>query len=320
MLSNNPVIVVYHHLSAERDPLVSQLGVATDPDIFLQHMRYFAKNFDLVSADELIEGRLPRRPLLITFDDCYRSVLDVGAPVLRMLNAPGILFLNPGVVKQDTLPIDNLLSLAAEQIGLPALLAHFGIDSSRSVVTSDLIWRYITRLVPSQIDDIKTGLLHSLGTTLAEIRKGSNLFLNTADIGFLAQYRIDIGNHSRSHTFFRSLSVDELIREIGDARADLQSLSGQPVKCLSVPYGSEADLTDTALKIARESGHRAIFLVQGRSNRFRRSPDIYFRLSLQNARKEYLAMGVNVIPTLRNVGHWLHNIAWRQPRSTRHHV
>ena len=296
-----PTVVVYHHLSANRDPLTSQLEVATDPDVFVQHMRYFAKNFDLISPADLIAGRTPRRALLVTFDDCYRSVLDVGGPVLRMLNAPGIVFLNPGTALPDTLPLDNLLSLAVEQLGLAGLLSHLGLSGSAIGSMGDLIWNYVSRLSQAQIMALQAGVLHVLGTTLADIRRGSRLFLAETDISSLADYRIDVGNHSMSHCFFRSLSPDELVTEIEGARVALQRLSGQPVTCLSIPYGSEIDATASALDIARAGGHRAIFLVHGRSNRFRQVPDVFFRTSLRDTRREYLPVSVHVLPTLRTI-------------------
>ena len=300
-LSNDPMVVVYHHLSTERDPLTSQLEVTTDPDIFVEHMRYFAKNFDLVGPADVVEGRAPRRALLITFDDCYRSVLDVGGPILRALNAPSVLFLNPGTVLSDTLPLDNLLSLAIERFGLDALLSHLGLGNSAIASLSDLIWRHVSRLGQTQIEDMKASILRMLGTTLADIRRGSQLFLAESDIRSLADYRIDVGNHSMSHSFFRSLSPTELVGEIEGARAALQRLSGHPVTCLSIPYGSEIDATARVLKIARASGHRAIFLVHGRSNRFRKIPDVFFRTSLQNTRREWLPVSMRVLPVLRTV-------------------
>jgi peptidoglycan/xylan/chitin deacetylase (PgdA/CDA1 family) len=303
--SSGPTVVVYHHLSVDRNPLTSQLDVATDPDIFVRHMRYFAKNFDLISPTDLIEGRTPRRALLVTFDDYYRSVLDVGAPILRTLCAPAVLFLNPGTVLSDTLPLDNLLSFAIEQLGLPRLLSHLGLGAAAIASLSDLIWRHVSCLGQTQVEDMKASILRVLGTTMSDIRRSSQLFLAAPDVRSLADYRIDVGNHSMNHSFFRSLSPDELVREINGARTALQRLSDQLVTCLSIPYGSETDATASVLNIARASGHRAVFLVHGRSNRFRRIPDVFFRTSLQNTRPEWLPVRVHVLPALRTARDWL---------------
>jgi peptidoglycan/xylan/chitin deacetylase (PgdA/CDA1 family) len=41
---------------------------------------------------------LPERSVLVTFDDAYRSVLDLGLPVLGQLGAPGVVFVPAGLV------------------------------------------------------------------------------------------------------------------------------------------------------------------------------------------------------------------------------
>ena len=71
-------VVLYHHIAKEEVGLTRQLSIAIAPDAFEKHIKYFSKNFDFVSGTDLIDGNLPRKPILITFDDAYRSVLDVG--------------------------------------------------------------------------------------------------------------------------------------------------------------------------------------------------------------------------------------------------
>jgi peptidoglycan/xylan/chitin deacetylase (PgdA/CDA1 family) len=156
-----------------------------------------------------------------------------------------------------------------------------------------------------RIEDLKADLLRALGTTLADIRRGSCLFLAEPDIRSLIDYRIDVGNHSMSHGFLRSSSPAELIGEIDGARVILERLSGQTVTCLSIPYGNEVDATAPVLDIARASGHRAIFLVQGRGNRFRPIPDVFCRISLRNTPLEWLPANLRVLPALRTVRYWL---------------
>jgi hypothetical protein len=77
---------------------------------------------------------------------------------------------------------------------------------------------------------------------------------------------IEIGNHSKTHTFFRSLSEAEFETEIVES---LEDLFGQSVPCLSIPYGNKLDATDSALAAARRSGHKAIFRAQ-KTNAFPR--------------------------------------------------
>lgn len=296
-----PAIVIYHHVSDQPDPLVDQLGIATPPDVFLRHVRHFAKNFDLVSLSEVIEGRLPRRPLLITFDDAYRSVLDVAGPILRSAHAPSAFFINPGTLSPDALALDNLLSLAAGRLGASELLSRLEGAPRRPATFSDVLFGHVAGLGRRRTEQVKLDLQSMLNATAAEIRRTSALFMDGSDVAKLADYGIDVGNHSMTHCFFRSLSEDELDAEIAGSREVLQHLSGRPVDSLSVPYGYEADATPAALRVARRSGHRAVFLVHGRSNRYRQPHDLFYRTNPRTTPPLLLGLKLQVAPLARTL-------------------
>lgn len=298
-------IVLYHHISNDSDRLTDQLDVSTAPEVFEKHVRHFSKNFDLVAPGDLLNGTLPRKALLVTFDDAYRSVLDVGGPILSGVSAPSIFFLNPVTIMMDTLPIDNALSFAVEELGLPKVLSLMNIKESSVSSTSKLISTILPEMKLSEVKATKQRILSELGTTDKEIRDQTKLFLTTEDLKEFSRYRIEIGNHSMEHTFFRALSDAELEREIAESRLALQRLSGQPIHCLSVPYGNEKDATESALAIARTSGHQAIFLVHARSNRFRPAKDIYYRISLGNTSRDNLSLKLRLMPALRSLRNWM---------------
>ena len=296
-------IVSYHDISAERDPFTAHLFVSTRPEVFRNHVAYFAKNFDIISVDDLLAGKLPRKPLLLTFDDAYRSVLTVAGSVLKEVNAPSVFFVIPSVVQGDTLPIDNVLSFAVEEMGMPRLLALMNLTETSARSVGEVISQFIATMRRDDIMQLKERIFAALGTTEPRARGLSGIFLNRTDIERLACYRIEVGNHSMTHSHFRTLSDDELDVEIAQSRRDLQRLCGQPVRCLSVPHGDQRDATHHALANARASGHRAIFLVHARSNRFRPYEDTYYRVSLRNEGAWKVRFAVRIAPVVRSILH-----------------
>ena len=85
-------MVLYHHITNRSSSLVDRLAVSTRPTVFEAHMRKMARDYEIVGLDTVLSGSLPRRALLITFDDGYRSFVDVALPVLRRLGLPSVLF------------------------------------------------------------------------------------------------------------------------------------------------------------------------------------------------------------------------------------
>ncbi|MDF0521241.1 polysaccharide deacetylase family protein [Bradyrhizobium yuanmingense] len=297
-------IVVYHHIADHEDPLTSKLGVVTRPEVFEKHVKYFVRHFDMVSGSDLVSGTLPRKPLLITFDDAYRSVLDTASTVLKAANAPSLFFVNPTTMLGSRLPVDNILSLAAVVLGQQQLIALLKINETGPTSVPRLIANVISKWTQAQIAETKQQLCTAMGTNELELWRTSKLFLNITDIKRFASLGIEVGNHSMSHTFFRSLSSSELETEIVQSRELLEKLSGQTVQCLSIPYGNTLDATEDALRAARRN-HKAIFLVHAKSNRFKPAADIFYRISLGNAAPEEIPFKLRVMPVLRCARDWL---------------
>lgn len=294
-----PTIVVYHHISSDADDLVECLGVRTRIETFEAHLAYYSRHYDIISQSDLLDGRLPRRPLLITFDDLYRSVLEVAGPLLRAANAPSLLFLNPSSILSRTLPFDNLLCRASAKLGCAQLMSLFSADGAAPVTR--MISEHVCPLNPDRLREIRARIVRALGQTEHDLWAGTGLFLSAKDLGKLADCGIDVGNHSMNHMAFRSLSPSELDDEISGSKAALERMTGRAIRCLSIPYGNENDATPAALAVARASGHEAIFLVHGRGNHRQLAPDLFYRTSPRQVAPWLLPLTVAGLPRLRGL-------------------
>lgn len=304
-MRRNVTIVLYHHISDEDDALVCKLGVETPPCLFERHMRYFATHFDFVGADDLISGVLPRKPILVTFDDAYRSVLDVAGPVLKSLHAPSMFFLNPATIAGRSLPIDNVLSYVTAAVGFQTVLAVLNLEPTSVRSVDQLIGEIVPRMKLRDIAGAKMRLCEAAGTSESELRSNSRLFLSPEDIPMLAKCGMEVGNHSTSHTFLRGLSDEELELEVVQSRRELEAMSGRPVRHFSIPYGDQSDATDRAVAAVRRSGHEATYLVHAKSNRFRRGDDIFYRVSTGKVPTARLGLELGALPLMRTVRDWL---------------
>jgi peptidoglycan/xylan/chitin deacetylase (PgdA/CDA1 family) len=300
-MNRDVTIVLYHHISERESGLTNQLGLSTKPDVFEKHIKYFSKNYDFVSPTDLLEGHLPRKSLIVTFDDAYRSVLDIACPTLRAVGAPSLFFVNPTTLMSDVVPIDNILSYVLDELGLDAVLSLLDVPAGQVTSIAQLFGKIVSQMNNADVHAAKLRLLSAIGTEEGALRQSSQLFLEQKDIESLLKYDVEIGNHSMSHIFFRSLSPDELKEEICGSRAILKRLTSKPIHYLSIPYGNEIDATSEVLEIARGCGHRAIFLAHAKSNMFWRQQDVYFRISMGNSPPETLGLKLRLMPVLRSI-------------------
>lgn len=77
------------------------------------------EKFRFVTVEAVLRGALPDRPVLVTFDDAYVSMIEYARPVLRALDVPAVVFVPTGFIGQasswdrDAQPLMDAVQLRA---------------------------------------------------------------------------------------------------------------------------------------------------------------------------------------------------------------
>ena len=294
-------VVLYHHLSDEDDPLTRELGVGTPPSLFEAHLTRLARDYEVVDLDQILSGRLPRRALLITFDDGYRSVLERAGPILSRLGLPSVFFISAAFVSPGSLPLDNLMCWIAHTAGVDAL--------EEAVTGSPATGQTVERVI-GRVGDLPYGrraklgdeLAHRFGVDRSRLRTESGLFLDHRELPSLAAFACEVGNHTRSHLFCRAiLDGATADHELVQHKRLLEQWAGVPVRAFSYPYGNRADATPFVERALAASGHEATFVVESRPNRRHRIGEAWNRISLDDQPLSSLGLKLEVLPRLRAV-------------------
>ena len=291
--------VLYHNIVDQETPFEAGLGVTTRPEIFEQHLDFYAKNYDVIDLETLLSGSLPRRPLLITFDDCYRSVLSAARDFLAPRGMPALFFVNPSLVGGG-MSLDNLIAWASNRHGVAAVCEVLGLPADQNPTLASVIANHLSVCTARQRLDIRRRLMAAFPISDAEMATRSPM-LQAQDFAELRALGVEIGNHTTNHVHCGALDPAEYGDEILSAQSELARLSGGPIRAFSVAYGHERDLPAPVLKTLRDSGHEAIFLVHARSNLIRKAPDIWYRVSFRNEDVSKLPLRLSVLPVIRTV-------------------
>jgi len=97
------VILQYHHVSEE-----TPASTSIAPKQFDKHMQFLQdNNFKVIALSTLVDAikekkSLPDKTVVITFDDAYIDILTQGKPILDKHGFPFTIFINPGMVGQNT--------------------------------------------------------------------------------------------------------------------------------------------------------------------------------------------------------------------------
>ena len=299
MTSSIVTCVSYHHFERSPSLFTRSLGISTSPDAFSAHLAYFKRHYTPVSLDQLLAGDRPANPLLLTIDDCYRSVLEVAAPMLAEHKIPALLTTNPRVIAGGFAPIDNVLSFALAELGATGLGIAVGLPDPWTCT----IRRIVRELLPKMdIDDreiMKLKLMRLLGVRETDLVDHMDLFLKPEQLMQLTKERgFAIGNHTLSHSHLRALKPDAAFAEIADGKRLLEAMSGAKVRAFTVPYGSRLDATPEVLAMVRATGHEATFLVQRRTNAVRPAADIWYRQSMADHMVAQLPVKLTLLPRM----------------------
>jgi len=291
----NVTCVLHHHIGPET-PFEAGLNITSASDKYLEQVEWLTRHYTVISLDQMLSGDIPRKALLLTFDDAFHSVLDVVRSVLAPRNLPSVFFVNPGLLEPGAISLDSTLTWAAGTAGVGAVCDLLDLparDSIGTVVVRDMASRTAAeRLV------IRDRVLDHFGPPDLAARAP---LIDAQDLKELVSLNVDIGNHTMNHVHCRSLTKAELQTEIIDSKAKLEALSGSKVRAFSVPYGHEDDLTPEILDCVRNSGHEATFLVHSRSNLRKPAADVWYRTSLHHEPASAMFAELKVKPVIRSL-------------------
>jgi peptidoglycan/xylan/chitin deacetylase (PgdA/CDA1 family) len=258
-------VALYHNISADPGPCLEGLGVTVPPEVWAEHLDYYAREYSVVDLDTVLHGRLPKRPLLITLDDGYRSVLETAAPQLKQRGFPAVFFAVSGILGSRQLMLDNLLAYLANTVGLaPLESAITGRPATRSSLSA-LLKEVVAHLTYPERRGLGERLAGRFGLEENKLLR-ERLYLEPSDITRLVELGLEIGCHTASHVHCRCLDPLTAEQEIVDAAGDLTRITGKPVRAFSYPYGSEADATAVVQDALRASGQEIAFLVGSERN------------------------------------------------------
>lgn len=230
-----PVVLCYHGLRADDSPDGSMAfeNLHVRAATFAEHCLVVRETCHPISLDDwrdALAGRkaLPERPVLITFDDGYRSVLTIGASVLRDLQLPAVLFAcTDPMERRRLLWFDALASSEGEA-------AVEGWKKRRYEE-----WRpACADRAPGVIDDDPRALL-----TPSEVAALSR------------QDGIEIGAHTVRHPILACASPAEQFAEIEGSRSALERWTGRPVRAFAYPNGRpDVDYNEATTSILYQLG------------------------------------------------------------------
>jgi peptidoglycan/xylan/chitin deacetylase (PgdA/CDA1 family) len=209
-------VLGYHGLRADDLPSGAMAfeNLHVRASTFDAHCRVVRECCDPISLDDWRSAHrggtpLPERPVLITFDDGYRSVLAIAAPILAAHRLPAVVFACSEPIEQRSL------------LWFDAIAARDGEAAVEPWKSADYsAWR-------------ASG---AFASPVAE--NDPRALLTSEDLAALArQAGVEIGAHTARHPILARASRELQRAEIGESKAALERWTRRPVRAFAYPNG-----------------------------------------------------------------------------------
>jgi peptidoglycan/xylan/chitin deacetylase (PgdA/CDA1 family) len=254
-------ILGYHRVA---EPPSDPFGLCVGPNRFAEQLRTLRRECELLSLLELTEAirvrRVPRRAVVVTFDDGYEDTWTAAHPVLAAERVPGTLFVATGLLGREPWWEELARQLAAAP-ALPARLA-LPVDERMLAWTADTTSRdaRFARVLAAAHSELLGWPPPARDAALVALREALRCpasepavrGLTVAQLLELADGGVfDVGAHGVAHTPLANLSEDEQRDEIMNSKRRLEDLLGRSVRSFSYPHGSFSGRTAA---LVREAG------------------------------------------------------------------
>ena len=310
-------VLTYHRVidPASQPPPNPSLVSAT-PRVFERQIALLSKKYRVVSMTEVLDAQagkraLPKRAVVITFDDAYRDFAEVAWPVLRRYGFGATVFVPtayPGdrqrVFWWDRLH-DAVSRASRERIDVPAL----GSLPLSTAVDRRASLRRLQRMVKTMPHVEAMRLVDQLCECLGNPETGVGNVLSWDELRELAKDGVTLAAHTRTHPALTQLSPEEARAEIRGSRNDLQRELGEVLPVFAFPFGAQ---NDQVVALAREEGFQLAFSCLDGHNSLPSSDPLRLRRTNITPRTSPAIFRLRLLRLTTHIDRWRHQLRQRE--------
>jgi peptidoglycan/xylan/chitin deacetylase (PgdA/CDA1 family) len=259
----NPLVPYYHGVVSEDQPahikhlypFKSVTQFKRDLDVLLQRFEVLDLR-DMVSA--LKTGQpLPRRAMVLQFDDGFSEIYHVVAPILREKGVTATFFLIGSCLDNVAMPYSNKVSVLLEQLSqqdpqayrptVARILAHRGVAESGDLGSMLHSLEYSKR-------DVLDAIAAGVGCDFDAYLRQSKPYLSSEQVRELLAMGFTVGAHSMDHPKYSLIPLEEQISQTLTSIKMIRDRFALPYSAFAFPHGDD-NLSDLFFsRIFAESG------------------------------------------------------------------
>lgn len=262
-------ILAYHRVRRVDDPAAFAFDlneISASPEQFRQQMALVKRDYDPISFHQLLTvtdqgGRLPDRPLIVTFDDGYDDNYHVAFPILRELGLSAMFFVSTGHIDSGMPYLyDWLVHMFCRTAATRLQVAELAID--QAIPTALAARRELARELLFHLKGLDASMQTAIISRLAcawgmpPSRHAECRPMSWDQLREMHAAGMEVGAHGVSHRILAKLSPGEMAAEVRDSKRTIERELGSPVEVMSYPVGGPDSYDEQVIRVAKEAGFR----------------------------------------------------------------
>ncbi|GAG21219.1 unnamed protein product, partial [marine sediment metagenome] len=219
----------YHRVNDEND----QFFHAVNIENFERQIRYLIKRYTIINLEDVVDHikrgtRLPKNPIVITYDDGYKDNYLNAFPILRKYNAPATIFLTVGCIGTGIIPWTEKIHYILNNTIITKIelfndsLCIYTLDNPEEMNrVSEEIKSYLKTMDEKKRNSLIEKLGDELEVPIGDIRD-HNLMLSWQEVEEMAGNKISFGAHTVTHPILTRIPYNQAIDEIVASRKEIK--------------------------------------------------------------------------------------------------
>jgi peptidoglycan/xylan/chitin deacetylase (PgdA/CDA1 family) len=243
-LCRSPLILPYYHMvSNEALPHVAPLYQYRTVRQFTDDVDFFLEHYQPVGLSDLLAhvntGKtLPSRAFLLSFDDGFREMAEIVAPILKAKGVPAVFFVNSAFVDNRELCFLQKIALVIAQLNTKSPEGREekikNILRAKEIKGDEIV--PALRSIPYAKQTILDELESACGLDFKMFLAKQKPYLTSEQIRALLRDGFAVGGHSVDHPFYGNLTLDEQLRQTRESVEFVKNKFGTDYRAFAFPH------------------------------------------------------------------------------------
>lgn len=243
-LTQQKLVFPFYHAVANEIPLhLKHLYSVRSRELFKSDLRFFLSSYKALSINRISDTQKKNKGFCITFDDGLREFKEIAWPILKEVDIPVVLFVNPAFVDNNDLFYRFKASLLIEHLSETESvdLKTVGTKLNQEFLSVEELVAWINAVKYGYRNSLDK-LAHILDIDFNDYLDKHQPYLTLDELKELQSEGVHIGAHSMDHPLFNQLSMHDQLKQIKESVNWINSNFDQDLSAFSFPF------TDFGLK------------------------------------------------------------------------